>query len=230
MGTMIEFKNPEGSTSTGYLAEGPAGAPGVIVIQEWWGLVPQITATCDRLAEAGFTALAPDLYGGTKVPLDEPDEAGKEMMNLKVVHAAAELSGAVDALVERTARATVGVIGFCMGGGLALKVGCDRPDAVGAVIDCYGLFGWSEGAPDYAAMTAATQIHCGALDQWVTPEAAGALATSLREAREGANVEVFVYEDADHAFTNEDRPDVYDEAASKLLFERATACFGASLR
>src|SRR5579871_2968748 len=102
MGSIIEFTSATGTTVEGYLAEGPAGAPGIVVIQEWWGLVPQIEATCDRYAEAGFTALAPDLYGGTKVPLDEPDEAGKAMMSLKVAQAAADLSGAVDALVSRT--------------------------------------------------------------------------------------------------------------------------------
>ncbi|HLK44847.1 MAG TPA: dienelactone hydrolase family protein [Acidimicrobiales bacterium] len=228
MGSIIEFTSATGTTVEGYLAEGPAGAPGIVVIQEWWGLVPQIEATCDRYAEAGFTALAPDLYGGTKVPLDEPDEAGKAMMSLKVAQAAADLSGAVDALVSRTGRPKVGAIGYCMGGGLTLKVGADRPDAVGAVVDCYGLYAWDEGAPDFAAL-GPVQVHCAARDEWVTPEKAAALVSEITSARESAEVELFVYEGADHAFANEERPEVYDAAAAALLFERSTAFFSTHL-
>src|SRR5271169_1460725 len=130
MGTTIEFPTTSGVKARGYLAEGGEGAPGVIVIQEWWGLVPQIESTCDRFAEAGLTALAPDLYRGRKVPVSEPSEAAKEMMNLVVAAAAADLSGAVDELAARTGRPGVGVVGYCMGGGLALLLGASRPDAV----------------------------------------------------------------------------------------------------
>src|SRR5580658_4756456 len=137
MGEMIEFAS-NGSAAGGYLAlpEGGSG-PGVIVIQEWWGLVHHIKDVCDRFAAAGFVALAPDLYRG--VSTTEPDEAGKAMMALKLDEAVADMSGAVDALQERSEGSGVGVIGFCMGGGLALVLGCARPDAVKAVIACYGL-------------------------------------------------------------------------------------------
>jgi carboxymethylenebutenolidase len=227
MGTNIEFPTTSGDKATGYLAEAGDDAPGILVIQEWWGLVPQIERTCDRFAEAGLTALAPDLYRGTKVPISEPDEAGKAMMSLRVADAAADLSGAVDELAARTGRATVGATGFCMGGGLALKVAADRGDVVAAVVPCYGVYAWDEGVPDYATMTAAVQIHCAALDQWVTPAVAEALEATLRAG--GRYVELFVYEGVDHAFANDDRDEVYDADAARLLFERSCAFFTAHL-
>ena len=146
MGERIESAS-NGSQTGGYLATPTGGAPGnvgVLVLQEWWGLVDQITRTCDRFADAGFTALAPDLYHGTEVPLSEPDEAAKTMMALKMDEAAKELSGAVDELLRRTGRPSIGVVGFCMGGGLALVLGCQRPDAVAAVVPAYGVIPWPE--------------------------------------------------------------------------------------
>jgi carboxymethylenebutenolidase len=221
MATTIEFPTASGAKAAGYLAEAGEGAPGVIVIQEWWGLVPQIEATCDRFAAAGLTALAPDLYGGRKVPVSEPSEAAQQMMNLKVAAAAADLSGAVDELVARTGHPRVGVVGYCMGGGLALMLGANRPDAVAAVVPCYGVHPWSEGRPDYAQLAAAVQIHCAGLDESFPPSAAEALADTLRGL--GREVELYVYEGANHAFANEDRPDVHDPAAAALLFDRAVA-------
>src|ERR1700678_3538525 len=113
MGEIIEFPS-NGSIGHGYMATPAGGAEstaGIIVLQEWWGLVDQIKHTCDRFAEAGFTALAPDLYHGKTVPLTEPDEAGKLMMALAMGSVATELSGAVDELIRRTGRPHVGVIG-----------------------------------------------------------------------------------------------------------------------
>ncbi len=100
MGEMINFPS-NGSEGQGYLAVPPSGeGPGVVVIQEWWGLVPHIEDVCERFAAAGFVALAPDLYRGTKVT--EPDEAGKEMMALQLDRAAQDMSGAVDEVVKRS--------------------------------------------------------------------------------------------------------------------------------
>src|SRR5579885_1024516 len=118
MGEIIEFPS-NGGTASGYLAtpgEGGAG-PGVLVIQEWWGLVDHIKAVADRFAREGFVALAPDLYHGRSTT--EPDEAGKLMMTLNMEQAAKELGGAIDELARRSSTEKVGVIGFCMGGGLA---------------------------------------------------------------------------------------------------------------
>jgi carboxymethylenebutenolidase len=227
MGTTIEFPTASGAKAQGYLADGGEGSPGAIVIQEWWGVVPQIEATCDRFAGAGITALAPDLYGGRKVPVTEPDEAAKAMMRLKVPVAAADLSGAVDELAARTGRPKVGVVGYCMGGGLALMLAANRPDAVAAAVPCYGVFPWAEGQPDYSTMTAATQIHCASLDASFPPSAAESLAGTLRGL--GLEVDVHVYEGVNHAFANEDRPEVYDAAAATLMFSRTVAFFTSHL-
>src|SRR5262249_54985055 len=116
MGEMVEFAS-NGGTAPGYLAM-PAGdpGPGGLGIQEWWGLVPHIKDIADRFAAEGFVALAPDLYHG--VTTTEPDEAGKLMMAMNMEQAGKDLSGAVTLLQERSGHEAVGVVGFCMGGGL----------------------------------------------------------------------------------------------------------------
>ena len=223
MGEMIEFPS-NGSTAGGYLAvpEGGSG-PGVVVIQEWWGLVDHITDVCDRFAGAGFVALAPDLYHGQKVAPGEPDEAGKAMMAMKMDQAARDMSGAVDEVRRRGGRDKVGVIGFCMGGGLALVLATQRPDAVAAVVPAYGIIPWPDAQPDYGAMSAAVLGHYAEKDDYFTPDAAQALAEQLRGL--GKSVEIHVYPDADHAFFNDTRPEVYDADAANLLWDRTVAFF-----
>ncbi|MGP0029099.1 MAG: dienelactone hydrolase family protein [Acidimicrobiales bacterium] len=225
MGEMIEFPS-NGSSAVGYLAvpEGGLG-PGVIVIQEWWGLVDHIRDVCDRFATAGFVALAPDLYHG--VTTSEPDEAGKAMMALKMDQAARDMSGAVDEVLRRSSAGQVGVIGFCMGGGLALVLATQRPDAVAAVVPCYGLIPWSDAQPDYAALDAAVLGHYAANDGFFSPEAAQALGAQLRAL--GKEAEIIVYPDADHAFFNDTRPEVYNAEAAGALWERTLEFFGAHL-
>src|SRR5450631_401456 len=173
MGEMIEFPS-NGSTDPGYLAVPPTGGgPGVIVIQEWWGLVPHIEDVCDRFAAAGFVALAPDLYRGTKV--SEPDEAGKEMMALALDRAAKDMSGAVDEVLRRATGEKVGVVGFCMGGGLALVLATQRPDAVAACASFYGLIPWPDAQPDYSLLSGAVLVHVAGNDDYFSPEAAHVL-------------------------------------------------------
>ncbi|HWD53749.1 MAG TPA: dienelactone hydrolase family protein [Acidimicrobiales bacterium] len=225
---MIEFPS-NGSTAGGYLAVPENGnGPGVVVIQEWWGLVDHIKDVCDRFAAAGFVALAPDLYHGHKVVPGEPDEAGKAMMAMKMDQAARDLSGAVDELLRRSAADTVGVIGFCMGGGLALVLATQRPDAVAAVVPCYGIVPWPDAQPDYAAMSAAVLGHYAEKDEYFTPEMANELAARLREL--GKSVEIIVYPGADHAFFNDTRPEVYDADASAALWDRSLAFFSEHLK
>src|SRR3546814_13737950 len=115
MGEIIEFPS-NGSTAQGYLAlpDSGVGVP-LVVIQEWWGLVPHIIDVCDRFAAEGFVALAPDLYRGETTT--EPDEAGKLMMALTLAQAAKAMSGAVDEVAVRAGGDRVGVTGFCLGGG-----------------------------------------------------------------------------------------------------------------
>jgi carboxymethylenebutenolidase len=227
MGEMIEFPS-NGSKAGGYLAVPKGGSgPGVIVIQEWWGLVDHIQRVCDRFAAEGFVALAPDLYHGQKVRVGEPDEAGKAMMAMKMDRAARDMSGAVDELRRRGSGERVGVIGFCMGGGLALVLATQRPDAVAAVVPCYGIIPWPDAQPDYSALSAAVLGHCAANDSFFTPEAANALAEQLRGL--GKSVEIVVYPDTDHAFFNDDRSEVYNEAAASQLWERTKEFFTAHL-
>jgi carboxymethylenebutenolidase len=229
MGEMIEFPS-NGSTVQGYIAvpaNGPSSSSGIIVLQEWWGLVDQIKHTCDRFAEAGFTALAPDLYHGTTVPLTEPDEAGKQMMALKMDAAAKDLSGAVDELQRRTGRDQVGVIGFCMGGGLALVLGTERPDAVKAIVPAYGLIPWPDAQPDYSKLDAAVLGHAAGEDDYFTPEAARELEAQLKAL--GKDVEFHHYPGAGHAFFNEDRPEAHHAESADLLWDRSIAFFRRTL-
>ena len=226
MGEIIEYAS-NGSFAQGYLASADHGGPGVIVIQEYWGLVDQIKRTCDRFAAEGFTALAPDLYHGTKVPLSEPDEAAKEMMALSMDVAAKELSGAVDELVRRTGRDRVGVIGFCMGGGLALVLGTQRPDAVAAVVSAYGLIPWPDATPDYSKLTARVLGHFGENDDFFTPDAARELESQLKQL--GKDATFYTYEGVGHAFFNEDRPEAYNPEAAALLWDRTLAFFRETL-
>src|SRR5580704_10513960 len=137
MGEIVEFAS-NGSTAQGYLAVPDSGSgPGVVVIQEWWGLVEHIKTVADRMAAEGFVALVPDLYHGQTTK--EPDEAGKLLMTLNIERAGRDMSGAVDYLVSRSTGDGVGVMGFCMGGALALLLGTLRPDAVKAVVPFYGV-------------------------------------------------------------------------------------------
>jgi carboxymethylenebutenolidase len=229
MGEIVEFPS-NGSTGSGYLAVPAGGAEstaGIVVLQEWWGLVDQIKRTCDRLADAGFTALAPDLFHGTVVPLTEPDEAGKQMMALKMEDAAKDLSGAVDELIRRTGRSEVGAVGFCMGGGLALVLATQRPDAVKAVVPAYGLIPWPDARPDYSKLDAAVLGHAAAEDDYFTPEAARELEAELKAM--GKDVEFHIYAGAGHAFFNEDRPEAYHQESAEQLWDRTVAFFRQTL-
>ncbi|MGO9913077.1 MAG: dienelactone hydrolase family protein [Acidimicrobiales bacterium] len=229
MGEMIEFPS-NGTTGGGYLATPESGSgPGVIVIQEWWGLVDHIKDVCDRFAAEGFVALAPDLYHGVKVEVTEPDEAGKEMMALQLDKAAKDLSGAVDALNERSSGIGVGVVGFCMGGGLALVLAAQRNDAIRAVVPFYGAIPWEGVQPDYAAIMGAVQGHYAENDGWASPEVAHELEAKLIE---GGNPDavVYIYPGADHAFFNDTRPEVYDAEAAGLAWQRTIDFFRSRLR
>jgi carboxymethylenebutenolidase len=225
MGEMVEFTS-NGGTCPGYLATPDGGSgPGVLVIQEWWGLVPHIKDVCDRFAGEGFVALAPDLYRGQSTT--EPDGAGKLMMALNIEQAAKDLSGAVDLLQERSGRDAVGVVGFCMGGGLALVVATQRPDAVKAAAPFYGVIPWPTAQPDWSKLDAKVQGHYAELDGFFTPDMVKDLEGTLQGL--GKDVELLVYEDADHAFFNDTRPEVYKPEQSQQAWDRTIALFRAEL-
>ena len=222
MGEMVSFKS-NGSMGSGYLADG--GGPGVIVIQEWWGLVPHIKDVADRFAAEGFTALAPDLYRG--VAASEPDEAGTLMMAMKLDVAGKDLSGAVDFLQQRTGKQKIGVVGFCMGGGLTLTLACQRPDAVAVAAPFYGVIPWPDSQPDWDAIAAVVEGHYAENDAFASPEAARALEANLKS--RGKNATFHVYPGTDHAFFNDARPDVYDATAATTAWTRVLALFRANL-
>lgn len=222
MGQMVEFKS-NGGTCTGYLA-GESG-PGVLVIQEWWGLNGHIKDIVDRFAGEGFVAVAPDLYHGEVTT--EPDGAGKLMMALNIGEAAKDMSGAIDELQRRTGQDKVGVVGFCMGGGLALVVACNRPDAVAACAPFYGLIPWASAQPDWSQLAAKVEGHYARNDGFFTPEAAEALQSQLREL--GKDATLLIYPETDHAFFNDTRPEVYNPDASATAWARVLDLFRSEL-
>jgi carboxymethylenebutenolidase len=227
MGEIVEFPS-NGTTASGYLAAPEQGAGlGLVVIQEWWGLVPHIKDVCDRFAAEGFTALAPDLFHGATTT--EPDEAGKEMMAMDMARAGRDLSGAVDLLLgsDLVRGEGVGVTGFCMGGGLALVLATQRPDAVKACVPWYGLIPWPDAQPDWSALQAAVRGHYAEQDGFFGPDKVAELETTLKDL--GKEVELFVYPGVDHAFFNDTRPEVHDPAAADLAWTRTLEFLRAKL-
>ncbi|HZA79410.1 MAG TPA: dienelactone hydrolase family protein, partial [Acidimicrobiales bacterium] len=202
MGEIVEFPS-NGSTAQGYLAvpESGRGIP-VVVIQEWWGLVPHIKDVCDRFAAEGFVALAPDLFHGKTTT--EPDEAGKLMMAMNLDQAAKDMSGAVDKVAETAGTDRVGVTGFCVGGALALILASRRPDKIKAAVPWYGLFAWPNSEPDWSTLDAAVLGHYAEKDTYFTPDLAEQMEQNMRAA--GLDAQVHVVPGADHAFFNDTRP------------------------
>ena len=224
MGEMVTFPS-NGGRSEGYLSVPDGGrGPGVVVIEEWWGLNQQIKEVCDRYAQEGFVALAPDVYG-REVPIGEPDEAAKMMMALNIEQAAKDLSGAVEYLLGHDAVTGrgIGVTGFCAGGGLALWLTTLRPDAVKAVVSYYGIVPWPDVQPDYSKLEAAIQGHYAENDDFADLESVRQLEEQLRGL--GKDVEFFIYPDTTHAFSNHHRPDVFHEEHSDTAWRRTIDFF-----
>jgi carboxymethylenebutenolidase len=169
MGELVRFAS-FGGQCEGYLAIPASGSgPGVVVIQEWWGLVPHIESLCDRLAAEGYVALAPDHYRGVRTT--EPDEAGKLMMGLNVAAAADDLAGAAEYLLTRdeVAGDAVGVVGFCMGGGLALLAPTTYRRIV-ATSAFYPAMPWPDFQPDWSRYAGkAALVHLAEHDDRPSP-------------------------------------------------------------
>src|SRR3974390_3370843 len=151
MGTSITFKRPEGKDTGGYLAQAARpDAPGVVVIQEWWGLQDQIKGICDRFALAGFDALAPDLYNGVVVPYHDTDAANKEMSSLNFADAVGQnVRGAAQFLKRNGGK--VGLTGFCLGGAITIIGACHIPE-LSAAVCFYGI------PPEQAAKPADVKV------------------------------------------------------------------------
>jgi carboxymethylenebutenolidase len=199
MAETVEFPS-NGSVASGYLVKPPAGSgPGVLVIQEWWGLDSGIKQMADRLGAAGFVALAPDLYHGQLAAHNEMDKAAHLMQSMPPDRAARDMSGAVDYLASHSAVTSdgIGVVGFCMGGMLSFIIAANRPDKVKAVVPFYGF---PQGAmePDWSTLTASVSGHMAEHDDYFPPAAARALEAKLQGM--GKKVTLTVHAGTGHAF------------------------------
>ena len=218
-GEMVSFKS-NGGTANGYLSLPASGkGPGVIVLQEWWGLVPHIKDVCDHFAAEGYVALAPDLYHGEST--QSPDEAGKLMMALRIDETEKDLRGAIAYLLnhEAASGAKVGTVGFCMGGALSLYAASKNPQ-VGACVVFYGIH--PNVKPDLANLQAPVLGIYAELDAYVPPETVHELEAQLKE--HGKSVEMHIYPSVDHGFFNDSR-EVFNEAAAKDAWSRVIAFF-----
>jgi len=220
MGEMVEFA-ANGTTARGYVAAAESGAgPGVIVLQEWWGLVPQIKGVCDQLAAEGFTALAPDLYQGEMAEHTEMDKAGELMTTLPPERAARDMSAAIDFLLDHDActSSTVGVTGFCMGGLLTLRIAAIAGDRVSAAAPFYGA-PLGDDSLDWSNLSARVEGHFASSDDFFPPDACEALAAELRAL--GKDVVFHVYEGTGHGFGNWENPlGTYNEQAWNTAWGR----------
>ena len=217
MGDMVSFAS-NGGTAEGYLAEAAGGGPGVIVVQEWWGLVGHVKDLAERFAAAGFTALAPDFFHGATT--DEPDEAMRLMMGLAMDRAAKDVAGAAAYLsgLESVTTPVLGVVGFCMGGSLALW-SATVAENIQAAVGFYPAVPWERmdpSWPNYDGKSAL--IHCSEEDGTSAAEGIRTAVAAIEEA--GGSVEVFDYPGTSHAFFNDERPEVHDAAASALAWDR----------
>jgi carboxymethylenebutenolidase len=222
-GRMVEFPS-NGRTTSAYLATPAQGkGPGVLVLQEWWGLVGHIKNVCDRFAGEGFSALAPDLYHGKTA--SEPDEAGKLFMALNIGQAEKDLRGASAFLAGHSSTAKIGAVGFCMGGQLALFAATLDP-TVGACVNFYGIH--PNVKPAYARLSGPVLGLFAEKDEFVNPSVARQVDGDIKSA--GKQSETHIYPGVDHAFFNDERADVYNKAAAEDAWKRTLAHFRAHLR
>jgi carboxymethylenebutenolidase len=197
----------------------------VIVIQEWWGLVDHIKDVCDRFADQGFVALAPDVYHGQTTK--SPDEAGKLMMALRIDEAEQDISGAIQYLLDHDAVTgdKVGIVGFCMGGALALYAATKNPNVAACVV-FYGIH--PNVKPDLPNLNAPVLGIYAEKDGFVTPDVVRQLEQQLKSL--GKQVETHIYPQTDHAFFNDTRPEVYNAEASADAWRRTIDFFRQHLK
>jgi carboxymethylenebutenolidase len=199
MAETISFPS-NGSDASGYLVKPEGGSgPGLLVIQEWWGLDSGIKEMTERLGAAGFVALAPDLYHGELAEHDEMDKAGQLMQSLPPDRAARDMSGAIEYLsgLDAVTGRGIGVVGFCMGGMLSFLIAAARPDKVAAIVPFYG-FPQGDTEPDWSKMTAKVRGHMAENDDFFSPGAAKALEAKLQGM--GKDVTLTVHPGTGHAF------------------------------
>jgi carboxymethylenebutenolidase len=216
MGTRITFSRVDGKDAPGYLAKaGAARAPGVVVIQEWWGLQDQIRGICDRLALAGYDALAPDLYAGRTVPYHDAAQAGAEMKSLNFLDVVDQVVRGAALYLGRSG-VKVGLMGFCMGGSVTVLGAARIPEFAAAAV-FYGMP--PAGAVKTADIRVPVQGHFANSDDWVSPAVVDAFEADLKAA--GKTCEIYRY-DAEHGFMNEQRS-VHERNAAEQAWARLLA-------
>ncbi|MGZ3637749.1 MAG: dienelactone hydrolase family protein [Ktedonobacterales bacterium] len=241
-GRMIDF-DANGSTVSGYLAppgaamgSGDAGAPGVVVLHAWWGLTEPFRQVCDRLAEAGFVALAPDLYHGKTTASVEEAQAWSAALDQQVEQWRGDIRGAVRFLRqhgqhEATSATSpadgpskVALVGFSLGGGYALDMSVTLADEIAAVVTFYDSYP----GLDYSRAQAAYLCHFAEHDPYHAAEAAAQMEQALQSA--GRPATIYTYPGTTHWFFEANRPDAYDAAAAALAWERTLAFLNTELR
>jgi carboxymethylenebutenolidase len=220
---MVQFRT-NGTTTAGYLATPASGkGPGILVIQEWWGLVSHIKNVCDRFAAEGFSALAPDMYHGQTA--SEPGGAEKLFMALNIAQAEKDLRGAATYLAGESSTARLGAVGFCMGGQLALFAATVNP-SVGATVNFYGIH--PNVKPDYTRLSGPVLGLFAEKDGFVTPQVAREVDAAIKAA--GKQSEIHIYPGVDHAFFNDERADAYNKPAADDAWRRTVAFFRQHLK
>ena len=217
----VTFSSDAGQTS-GHLARPGKGIPGIIVLQEWWGLVPHIKDVAGRFGAQGYVALAPDLYHGKSTV--EAAEAEHLLKGLDWARAATEIAGAVRYLRQSEGVTRVGVVGFCMGGALTI-IAATQP-GVDAYVSFYGFP--PAGAAPLDKIVAPGLIFFGEREEFFSVPDAKAFAEAQR--KRGREAEVIVYPGAGHAFFNDTRPEAYRRDAANDAWWRTLEHFGRHLR
>jgi carboxymethylenebutenolidase len=215
----VEFP-ANGATADGYLAEPDGEGPGVVVLQEWWGVDEHIRGVCDRFAEQGFVALAPDLFHGETT--EQPDEAEQKMMAMNMDEAVKEMCGAVEFLRQHEkVSGGVGVVGWCLGGGLAAHAAAACSDLDATVIFYYVM---PHGKPDFSRIEGPVLGHFGTGDDFISVDDAKALEEEIRSA--GVEVTFEFYDGAGHAFFAEhDRLGTHDPEQAQTAWQRTIDFF-----
>jgi carboxymethylenebutenolidase len=222
-GTVVDFAS-NGGSAHGYLAtpDEPNGKA-LVVVQEWWGLQPEILAIADRYAANGYFALAPDLYYGDTT--EQPDEAQQKLMALDVEQAEKDLRGAVDFVASQAGVDEVGSTGYCMGGALSIFAAALNPK-VAATSSFYYVFPHKK--PEFSKIEGPVLMHFGTADDFIPVDDAKALVKEIEDA--GVDVRAEFYEGAGHAFCNAaNRLGTYNEEASELAWSRNLEFFEKNL-
>jgi carboxymethylenebutenolidase len=219
---MIEFARPDGQKTPGYVEMPVAGknAPAVVVVEEWWGLNDQIKGTADRLAKAGYRALVPDLFRGKLAK--NRDEAVHMMDTLDWKGAVLDILGAAQHL-KSFSPGKVAVMGFCMGGALTILSGIQAPE-LDAGVCFYGIP--PANAADPSKIRVPMQFHFAEKDDWCDHPTVAKLEDAMKRGK--VSYELHWYQ-ADHAFMNDARPEVYEPKAATLAWDRALKFLAAHL-